>query len=224
MIRVLSAPIFSLAIVSLAQAHFPFIVPDGDGAKAKVIFSDTLDPDARVNIEKIANTKLTLRDGAGKDSPLEWSKNMDHYLVNIPRPGQGTIFGVTDYGVLQKGEGKPFRLQYYPKAILGSVKGAASLGEQVALEVLPVGDAGKLKFQLLAAGKPVADAEVSVIVPGGTRKAVKTDAEGFTPAFEQSGRFGVYARRSEMKSGEHAGQKYDEVRQYASLVVDVGAK
>ncbi len=55
-----------------ADAHFPFIVPDDKGESAKVVFSDSLEPDTSVNIEKIANTKLTFRDATGKDSP-NWS-------------------------------------------------------------------------------------------------------------------------------------------------------
>src|SRR5262245_52495289 len=110
MFRTTCTAAFLLAAVSLAQAHFPFVVPEGDGAKLKVVFSDSLEPDKNVNIEKIANTKLVYRDGAGAESPLTWTKGDGCYLVTVPRPGPGVVYGVTDYGVLQKGEGKPFRL------------------------------------------------------------------------------------------------------------------
>ncbi len=74
MYRMCSAFVFAMLTVSLAQGHFPFVVPEGKGEGAKVIFSDDLNPDTAVNIEKIANTKLTLRDSAGKESALEWKK------------------------------------------------------------------------------------------------------------------------------------------------------
>ena len=97
------------------KAHFPFIVPDDKGATAKVVFSDTLEPDTNVNIEKLANTKLTLRDAAGKESPVEWKKGDGFYALAIPGSGTRVVYGVTDYGVLQKGDAKPFKLTYYPE-------------------------------------------------------------------------------------------------------------
>ncbi len=43
-----------LVIASTASAHFAYIVRTGDGAKIQVIFSDTLEPDPKVSIDKIA--------------------------------------------------------------------------------------------------------------------------------------------------------------------------
>ena len=74
MYRMIGAAVVGLFAVAVADAHFPFVVPDDKGESAKVVFSDNLEPDTNVNIEKIANTKLTLRDSNGKDSPLEWKK------------------------------------------------------------------------------------------------------------------------------------------------------
>src|SRR5262249_39296679 len=133
------------------------------------------------------------------------------------------IYGTTDYGVLQKGDAKPFKLTYYPKAVIGNATAKeATVGEKLPLEVVADGTAGKLRFRVLAAGKPVADSEVTVILPDANKKAVKTDKDGFTPEFTETGRFGVTAKLFETKSGDHAGKKYDEVRNYATLVCDVG--
>ena len=222
MSRLFVAPLFLLLTVSLAQGHFPFVVPDGKGDTAKVVFSDDLNPDTAVNIEKIANTKLTLRDAAGKESALEWKKGEGFYAVNVPGSGNRVVYGVTDYGVLQKGEGKPFKLVYCPKAIIGTATAKeATVGEKLELEVLAVASSSKTKFQVLAAGKPVPELELTVILPDAVKKAVKTDKEGFTPEFEGRGRYGVIAKRIETKTGEHAGKKFDETRTYATLVCDI---
>ena len=208
---------------SAAQGHFPYILPDDKGTAATVVFSDELKPDSNVNIEKIANTKLVLRDAAGKETPLEWKKGDGVYSLAIPGSGNRVVYGTTDYGVLQKGDAKPFRLVYYPKAVIGTATAKdATVGEKLPLEVVAVGGSGKVKFQVLAAGKPVPNAEVTVIVPGSGKKAVKTDKEGFTPEFDAIGRYGVTAKLFEAKTGDHAGKKYDEVRNYATLVCDVG--
>jgi uncharacterized GH25 family protein len=220
MYRMIGAVVVGLFAVGAAGGHFPFVVPDAKGESAKVVFSDTLDPDENVNIEKISNTKLTLRDAAGKEMPLEWKKGDGFYAVNVPGRGDRVIYGVTDYGVLQKGDEKPFKLVYYPKATIGNA-GAKPLGEKAALEVVAEPAQGKVRFQVLAAGKPVAESEVTVMVPAGGKKAVKTDKDGYTPAFDGAGRYGVFAKRVEAKAGEHAGKKFDEIRSYATLVCEV---
>jgi uncharacterized GH25 family protein len=218
--RIAGATVILFAAASAAHGHFPFIVPDGEGAK--VVFSDTLEPDKNVNIDKLADTKLTLRDAGGKESPLEWKKGDGFYSVTIPGSGTRVVYGVTEYGVLQKGDAKPFRLSYYPKAVLGTATAKEATIGKLALEVAAVGAGTKLKFQVLAAGKPLANSEVTVILPDGMKKMSTTDKEGFTPEYDGAGRYGVYARLTEAKPGEHAGKKYDEARHYATLVCDVG--
>ena len=220
MSRMIGAAMVGLFAVAVAHAHFPFIVPDDKGESAKVVFSDTLDPDTNVNIEKIANTKLTLRDAAGKDTQVEWKKSDGFYAVNVPGRGDRVIFGTTDYGVLQKGDSKPFKLAYFPKAVIGNAN-AKPIGESLPLEVVAESGVGKVRFRVLAAGKPLAESEVSVLLPGGEKKAAKTDKDGYTPGFEGAGRYGVYAKQVEAKAGEHAGKKFEEIRNYATLVCDV---
>jgi uncharacterized GH25 family protein len=220
MYRTIGALVVGLFAVAAAQAHFPFVVPDDKGQSAKVIFSDSLEPDTNVNIEKIAGTKFTLRDATGKDTALEFKKEEGYLAVNVPGTGNRVVFGVTDYGVLQKGDAKPFKLMYYPKAVLGAAN-AAALGEKATLDVIADGASAKVRFRVLAAGKPVADSEVTVMLPGGTKKAVATDKEGYTPVFEGAGRYAVSAKLIEAKAGEHGGKKFDEIRHYATLVCDV---
>lgn len=221
MYRMIGAAVVGLFAVAVANAHFPFVVPDEKGQSAKVVFSDNLEPDENVNIEKIASTKLTLRAADGKESTLEWKKETGFYALNVSGSGDRVVYGVTDYGVLQKGDDKPFKLAYYPKAVLGA-PGAKPVGEKLALEVVAEVAAGaKVRFQVLTAGKAVAESEVTVILPGGTKKMAKTDKDGFVGGFEGAGRYAVIAKRVEAKSGEHAGKKFDEIRSYATLVCDV---
>lgn len=222
MSRLLGATLIGLFAVSVAQGHFPYIVPDDKGTAAQVVFSDDLKPDLAVNIEKLANTKLVLRDAAGKETPLVWKKGDGFYSLALPGSGNRVVYGTTDYGVLQKGDAKPFKLMYYPKAVIGTAAAKeATIGEKLPLEVAAVGGGGKVKFQVLATGKPVPDSEVSVILPDSGKKAVKTDKQGFTPEFDGAGRYAVMAKHFEVKTGEHAGKKFEEIRNYATLVCDI---
>ena len=220
--RALVAVVVGLVAAGAGRAHFAFLVPEADGNAAKLVFSDELAPDTKVNIDKLAATKLTLRDAAGKDLPLEFKKGDGFYLVNVPGGGPRVVYGVTEYGVLQKGDAQPFRLVYYPKALVGDVPAdKAVIGGPLAVEIVPAGGSGKAKFRVLHQGKAAADVETTVLLPGGDKKAVKTDKDGWTPEFAGTGRYGVFARVTEVKAGEYAGKTYGETRHYATLVADV---
>ncbi len=52
-------------------------------------------------------------------------------------------------------------------------------------------------------------------------KTAKTDDAGLTTAFAQQGRYGAWVRYWQDKAGERDGKKYEQVRHYATLVVDV---
>ena len=215
-----------LAVATTASAHFPFLVPDG-ADKGKAVFSDSLKPDsAGVPVDKIAATKLAVIDN-GKAAELTWThdKTANCYTFAVPGSGSRIVIGTTDYGVLQRGDAKPFHLRYYAKAIFGDIPAAekATVGALAPLELVPVVEDGKLRFKVVAGGKAMAKVEVTVLVPGEDKsKVVVADDGGMTSGFEKSGMYGAYARMTEAKSGEIGGKKYDEVRNYATLVVRHG--
>lgn len=215
-----------LALAATASAHFPFLVPDGPD-KGKAVFSDSLKPDsAGVPVDKITATKLAVVEN-GKAAELTWThdKTSNCYTFAVPGSGSRIVVGTTDYGVLQRGDAKPFHLRYYAKAIFGDVPAEekATAGSLVPLELIPIVDGGKLRFKVVAGGKAMAKVEVTVLIPGEEKsRVVVTDDAGFTSAFDKSGMYGAYARSTESKSGEQGGKKYEEVRCYATLVVRLG--
>src|SRR5437660_2766600 len=131
--RMFGAVFVGLLATAAAQGHFTFIVPEPGGATAKVIFSDDLKPDTAVNVEKIADTKLTVRDASGKETPVALTKGDGCYVATIPGTGDRIVRGTTEYGVLQKGDGKPFRLVYHPRALIGSPQVSAVASEKLAI-------------------------------------------------------------------------------------------
>ena len=215
-----------LAICAPVSAHFVFLVPDGP-SKGKAVFSDSLKPDKEgVPVDKIANTKLWTI-SAGKTRELTWTldKALNCYTFEVMGEAAGIVIGVTDYGVSQRGDAKPVWLQYYPKAIFGEMAGAAkAVGDpKVPVELTPIVDSGKLRFLATIKGKPVAKADVTVLVPGEEKtKVVQTDESGRTEGFEKAGQYGAYFKASEVQSGEIDGKKYEETRSYATLVVTFG--
>src|SRR5215208_7026236 len=98
-------------VASPAAAHFPFLVPDGPN-KGKAVFSDNLKPDPQVPVDRLANTRLVvLADGKAADLAWTLDKAANSYTFEVPGTGTRVVVGTTDYGVLQRGEGKPFLLR-----------------------------------------------------------------------------------------------------------------
>ncbi|MGL6075210.1 MAG: DUF4198 domain-containing protein [Fimbriiglobus sp.] len=219
MIRSLLAFVCTVSFSVAAQAHMVYVVPAKDGQAVTVVFSDSLAADEKVKMDKVAGLKLVAR-MEGMDSPLACEKGDHSFTAKLTKTPSMT-FGTAVYGLLTKAE-KPTLLIYHPKAVFaGADAKSGTIGSDAVLEIVPSTEAGKTRFQLLAKGKPVADAEGSVMLPDGTKEKVKTDKDGYTPAFEKTGRFAAYLKLTEAKAGEHEGKKYEEVRHYATLVVDV---
>jgi hypothetical protein len=208
----------------LAQAHFVFIVPAPGGATAAVVLSEELAPDEAVDIGKVGGAKLFVRDAAGKDSPVEHEAGKHALTAALPGSGPRVVYGSVTFGVRQRGGDGPFLLVYHPKAFIGPVPAeGAALGAAVPAELVPAAAGGKVRFKLVAGGKPVPGAEVTVLKPDGSKVKVTTGADGLTEAVEGAGRFGAWARHVEPKAGEFGGKKYAEVRHYPTLVFDAGA-
>ena len=222
--RQLLSIVLVLAAPTAASAHFIFVMPQSGGTSAKIVMNEELKPSAEVDIGIIGGLQLSVRKGDGSETPLTLVKGDQFYEVTVPGTGTRLLHGVIDLGMLQSGLGKPNVLVYYPKAIVGDAFSPKTLvGNTAPVELAPVGKVGELRLKLLVRGEPKADAEINVILPDGTQQKVKTDASGISDRqFTQTGRYGAWARDWETSSGERDGKKYEEVRNYATLVFDAG--
>lgn len=219
MLRYLSAVLGSFALAAAASAHMVYVVPSADEKALTVVFSDDLEPDENVPIAKVAGLKLTGRFAEGPEAAVELTAEK-HALKGTLKAKPVVVFGAVDYGVMGK-EGALYLLRYHPKAVLaGADEKAATLGRGV--EIVPVADGDKTAFRVLSAGKPVADAEITVVTPDAKKEKLKTDKDGRTTAFAGTGRFAAYAKVVEPTAGELDGKKYAEIRKYATLVYVAG--
>lgn len=227
MLRAALAAAAVLGTLAAAQAHFVFVLPDQkDHSKVTVVLSDELAPDENVPVDRLKALTLTCRDAGGKDVPVPFTAGKHELTATLPGAGPRVVFGSLNYGVMQKGEGKAYLLAYHPKAVVGAVPPEKLVvGEKaVPVELVPVAAGSEVRFKFLAAGKAVADAEVTVINPDGKSAKVKTDATGQTPGFPAAGRYGLWAKSVAATPGEVGGKKYAEARHYATLVVDLPVK
>jgi hypothetical protein len=232
-----SAVVLLFACVVPAQAHFIWIVPEmGKANAAIVVFSDDLAPDRSVPISRIEKTRLVTRDAKGALVPLKRTEGKNFYRVELDGKGPFVVAGQCDYGVIQKGKAEPFKLVYHAKALFGYAPGEGmppaccqpvNLSD---LEIVPVVSrdnpkSGVQGVRVLWGGKPLADADVTVYVPGSDEAVEgKADKDGlFRQGIDPGKKPGVYAIRVlhiVKKAGEDDGKKYAEVRHYATLVFE----
>ena len=201
-----------------ARAHFVFVVPDDRGLRAEVVFSESLAADPDVDDAPLETMVLAGRSHDGRTTPLPVRARGTGCGIDLPG-GVTSVAGRLDYGVMTRGGAEPFLLVYHPRAILGDpFAPAAGPAADPAPRIVPRGAPGAVRFLVEAAGRPVADADVTVILPDGAQEKVKTGPDGLSPAFAARGRYGAWARHVERVAGEHAGKPYAQVRHYPTIV------
>jgi uncharacterized GH25 family protein len=219
-----------LAAAAPARAHFVWLLPTEPGAKepgVRLVFSDTLKPDRPELLKKVAHTKLFARDQDGTEVPVKAVEGADALDVALPAGKFYSVAGVCRYGVSTHGGSEPFLLNYYPKAFVGlatkpRAKAIVEPCDVLPLEIMPEVYAEVPALRVLWRGKPLAGAEVVLLVPGEDKPVEgMTGADGTFPLKEpkKAGLYGARARHVEKKAGELDGKKYTEVRHYATLVV-----
>lgn len=216
-----------LAVAAPARAHFIWIVPpEKDGQPARVVFSDSLQPDKPGLLKKIAHTEFFVRGIDGTSVPVKAAAGKDALEVTLPAAaGVQLLGGVCRYGVVQRGQAEPFLLQYYPKAVvhdLAPEKGRArvdlleSAWDKLPLQVVAGG--GNV-VRVLWQGTPLAGADVVALLPGQEKPLEgKTGKDGTFSlgSSVESGTVAVRVVHVEEAPGELDGKKYQSIKHYAT--------
>jgi uncharacterized GH25 family protein len=205
-----------------AQAHFVFVVPDAkDPTKATVVFSDGVEADTNVKMDKIAGLKLTATLPDGKTADVPFTKADHSFAATVPANAK-SLTGEVTYGTFaKKGTTKTSLLKYYPGAYIPAISAGQSTGAIGAgvVKIEARAESAGVRFLVTRDGKPVADTEV--VVMGEKTEKLKTGADGLTPAVARTGALAVYTNWMEDKAGEASGVKYEAISNYATLVVTV---
>lgn len=219
--RMLTAVVLA-CLAGPAHAHFIFLLPDADKSVAVMVFSDELAIDKNVPIKKIAQTKFSAKcSESGTASKVLTVEVNNSFAVTVENSGPHHLAGICQYGVLAKGKTEPFLLMYYAKTAVGVAPGdrdGANLQQatkEMPLDIVVKGKQGQVLWQ----GKPLAEAEVVLLVPGKEENVDrKTDKDGrFDLEPAAKGLYAIRAKHIENKAGELDGQKYAQVRHYATL-------
>jgi uncharacterized GH25 family protein len=228
------AVVFGLTCAAPARAHFVWLLPWEEAGKepaVRLLFSEDLrvfDPDL---LSKIAHAEVFVRNADDQTRTIKTVFAKDQLKATMPAEVVREVGAVCRYGVFQRGGVEPFLLNYYAKTFVGLEDWANPPGlfgkawDKLPLEIVPVlpkKDAPRLR--VLWRGKPVADAEVVLLVPGIADKVeARTDKDGvfsLTPP-KKGGFYGLRVLHKEARAGEYKGKKYKEVRHYATLVLRI---
>ena len=204
---------------AFAAAHWIWIYPDAaDGRKGDVVFAHVPKPDDNPKLlDRLTGAKLWVRTADGEKA-LEPKRGEKSYTFTLPAP-TATVGGVNEYGVVQKGDAKPFRLVQCPKLVLGADEKPWA---KLPIEIVPRRAGADLVLTVYFRGKPApAGLPVTAHTLDGNEPApLETDAQG-TVTFKPKGAgfVGFTVPHTVAEAGEFGGKKYEEARYSASLLV-----
>lgn len=230
--------VLTSACLSAADDRMVYIVPSDDRKSATVVFSETLEPAEKTDIHKLSEIKLYARVD-NKDILMKLKAGKDSIKAEVPN-GTIMIHGTLVYG-LAGNDNKRHLVVYHPKCVFApykaegqltagqafkSIRTTTRLGESAKFELVPIIGPELLLFQALASDKPV-QVKGTVLEPDGEKLELATDPKvGVAPTTERipnkPGRHAAHFEYTEAKAGKYNGDSYQEVRHYATLVIDLG--
>ncbi|PQO44765.1 DUF4198 domain-containing protein [Blastopirellula marina] len=227
---------FALALLLVAtltfsaQAHFVWVAISDDGSTASLYFGEGPFPSEAALLGHVAQSEAFARTADGKYVPLKLEKKIEEdgdgswSVTQDGSPWQG-MEAVCDYGVLAKGDA-PFWLKYYGKHADASTLKNKTLceSEKLALDIVPSKTDEGIQLKALFHGKPVEGCEFVIYDDTADPQERTTDAQGnvllkdLKPVI-----YSVRAKWVEEKSGEHDGKKYDSIRHYSTVSLNLTA-
>lgn len=221
----------ALVICSVAQAHFIWIVVEGDGQKPgvfRLFFGDGTEPSEAELLDRVAHSKAFAVNAQGERVALTLAKKTEgdegEWQSAVADPACQVAEAECAYGTFSRGE-KTTLLHYsakYVRATPAALAIARSKG--FALDVVPHVKDGAGELEVLWNGQPATAATIVIYTPDGTKQE-PTGTEGRFPLGKlATGRYTIRAKVSEEKAGKtEDGKAYDLRSNYTTLVLDVPA-
>ena len=206
---------------SSARAHFLFIRIGEHaeaGRAAEVYFSEQARAGDPRFLAKVAHTKLWLQAEPGTFTLLAVQKTRDRLRAMLPSGASVAVVGECEYGVLKREV--PFLLRYFPKAVSGKPEELAKLKPrpEARMEIVATVEGDTIQLVGLHEGKPIPKAQFTTIDNDLVNEEVQADEAGvarWKPG--SAGQYCVYVKHVTPTSGEHNGQSYSEIREFATL-------
>lgn len=226
-----SFPLALLLVATLtlsAQAHFVWVAISQEGSTASLYFGEGPFPSEADLLDNVASAEAFARTADGKYVPVKLRKKIDDdgdgsWTVTQDGANWQVMEAVCDYGVLAKGDA-PFWLKYYGKYADSSTLEDRTLceSEKLTLDVVPSKTDEGIQFQAFFHGKPVQGCELVIYDDTADPQKLTTDSRGtvllkdLKPVI-----YSVRAKWVEDKAGEKDGKKYDSIRHYSTISLNL---
>ncbi len=211
--------LFLLFAVSQTQAHFLWLVATPDGYQ--VVFTEEPEIGPADLIEQLpaptvwqTSPTVTLRLKLDQKivDDLGWL-DCTGATLDLPIQAKAT------WGTLTRG-GKTFLISYFARSYNLAKHGQVNPDKATELEIIPSRSGDEIILTVYRLGEVVADNEVLVF--NGTEQTIKTDSKGQVKISAGS-EPQIWARTRFIRdvAGTHNDQNYSEIREYATVVVDL---
>lgn len=216
----------ALLFPALANAHFLWLLSESASDKptrsVHLYFAEAAEPDDPDLLDRVKKPAIWQMTVAGKVTPLKSKKGEDSIVASVAGDkNQSVAFGLSHvYGVISRGQ-STFLLKYYAKTFSSSDAaewGRFDSSRQLALDVTPQWNNGKLQLTVRWQGKPLAGAEVKV------GDGISEDLEAATSdkgvasfSLPKPGLYSIRAKHVEATAGKLEDKEYADVRHYSTV-------
>jgi Protein of unknown function (DUF3386) len=227
------AAVILLSLAGQAGAHFLFIRigPQAEaGRSAEVFFSEQAEAGDPKFVAKIAHTKLWIQTRPGEFRELAVRQAADRLVGSLASAGSVAVVGRCEYGVLARPNQTPFLLRYYPKAVAGNADELNRLTprREIPFEIQATFEvngedkhkpaSGRIRLVALREGKATPSAVFTAVDSDLSEQTIKAGPDGIAVWSPSGpGHYSVYARETLKQPGRLGDQKYDEIREFATL-------
>lgn len=199
-----------------ANAHFLWLVVEGEGTEAKVhaFFNDPPVPDLPELLKYLSKAQYESEGERLEAIPAE-----DTLAIKLPRSLPRHIDGECDFGVLARG-GESYRLYYTARVQFGPVaSGTPASGDLLRARLIGEPDK-EPRVQVTFNGRPAPGAEVKVYLEDGSDRELIADERGVVDCPEVAeGQAGLRAKWVVESAGEADGKPFEETRYYTTLTI-----
>jgi hypothetical protein len=216
-----------LITVSPVSAHFLFLLPGANRQPAQVILSNAPQPDPTADLRNLGTSEVIAWTAPGVRSETTLTPKYDEKSQTLAFPAQlrglDALSMSLTRGVANRGEGHRWLIRHHAFWQQSAGSATRETGLPLAVQALKSGDG--IVFRADFGGKTLTNHDLLVYEPGETRpKVMKTDLKGDSAQFSKPGIYAVRVALTDPTPGEHEGLRYQVVKHYSTLVVELAPK